>query len=82
MLYPVCPSCGSLLSNIQLPYRRDIKELCEKYDVDIELMSRGVVDNETFNNEKEAIMNKYTDPDNYCCRMRLANYSELVNIVK
>lgn len=82
MLYPICPTCGAILSNIQLPYMRDLKELCEKYDVDIELMSRGIIDNEKFNKEKEAIMDKYTDPQNYCCRMRLGNFSELVKIVR
>jgi hypothetical protein len=82
MLYPICPTCGALLSNIQLPYARDLRDLCERYDVDIELMSRGIIANETFNSEKEAIMDKYTDKDNYCCRMRLGNFSELVKLMR
>jgi len=81
MLYPICPTCGALLSNIQLPYQRDIKELCERYNVDLELMSRGIVNDEKFNGEKERIINKYTDIDRYCCRMRLLNFSEIVKIV-
>ncbi len=81
MLYPVCPTCGALLSNIQLPYQRDIRALCEKYNVDIETMSRGIVNDENFNKEREQIINRYTEPDRYCCRMRLLNFSELVNIV-
>jgi hypothetical protein len=81
MLYPICPTCGALLSNIQLPYQRDIKELCERYNVDLELMSRGIVNDEKFNGEKERIINKYTDNDRYCCRMRLLNFSEIVKIV-
>ena len=82
MLYPICPTCGNLLSNIQLPYTRDLKELCEKYDIDIELMSRGIINNDEFNNEKEALMNKYTDKDRYCCKMHLGNFSDLVKIVR
>jgi DNA-directed RNA polymerase subunit N (RpoN/RPB10) len=81
MLYPVCPTCGTLLSNIQLPYQRDIKALSEQYNVDHELMSSGIVQDENFNREKEQIMNRYTDPDRYCCRMRLANFCELVKII-
>lgn len=81
MSYPVCPTCGALLSNIALPYQRDIKELCERYNVDIELMSRGIVYNDKFNEEKKKIVDKYTDPDRYCCRMRLQNASDLVRIV-
>ncbi|VBB17966.1 hypothetical protein YASMINEVIRUS_429 [Yasminevirus sp. GU-2018] len=81
MLYPVCPSCGALLSNIQLPYQRDIRALCEKYNIDIEVMSRGIVQNDEFNAEKEKIMRKYVDQHRYCCSMRLSNFSELVKIV-
>lgn len=81
MLYPVCPTCGSLLANIQLPYQRDLTELCRKYNVSIELLSRGVIDNDEFNREKKKIIDKYTDEHRYCCRMRLINFSPLVNIV-
>jgi DNA-directed RNA polymerase subunit N (RpoN/RPB10) len=81
MLYPICPTCGALLSNIQLAYQRDIKELCEKYNVDIELLSRGIIEDDKFNLEKEKIINKYTDKDRYCCRMRLTNFCEIVKIV-
>jgi DNA-directed RNA polymerase subunit N (RpoN/RPB10) len=81
MLYPICPTCGALLSNIQLLYQNDIKKLCEKYNVDLEMMSRGIVNDEKFNNEKKDILNKYTDPDRYCCRMRLSNFSDLVRII-
>jgi len=81
MLYPICPTCGAILSNIQIPYQRDIKALCVKYNVDVELMSRGIINNDKFNAEKREIMDKYTDPHRYCCRMRLANFSDLVRIV-
>lgn len=81
MLPPVCYTCGDLLSNIQIPYQLDIKALCEKYDVDIELLSRGIVNNEEFDKEKEAIVDKYCDKHRYCHRMRLTNFSDLVTIV-
>ena len=81
MLYPICPTCGALLSNIQLPYQRDIKDLCEKYNVDVELLSRGIVDDDKFNLEKEKIIDKYTDTHRYCCKMRLTNFCEIVKIV-
>lgn len=81
MLYPLCPSCGSLLSNIQLPYERDMLALCEKYNIDHEAMSRGIVDNDKFNKEKQNIVNKYTDKHRYCCKMRLTNYVKVVELV-
>lgn len=81
MLYPICPTCGAFLANVQIPYQRDIRALCEKYNLDLELMSRGSINDEKINKEKEEIINKYTDEDRYCCRMRLANFSDLVRIV-
>lgn len=81
MLYPVCPTCGSLLSNIQLPYQRDIKVLCEEYNIDIEALSKGVINNDEFNNKKEEIVKKYVEPHRYCCSMRLTNFCDLVKII-
>lgn len=81
MLYPVCPTCGAFLSNIQLPYQKDIRALCEKYNVDLELLSRSMSNDEKFDVEKEEIINKYLDPDKYCCKFRLPNFSDLVRIV-
>lgn len=81
MLYPVCPSCGTILSNIQLPYKRDIHNLCEKYNIDIEVLSRGIVQNDKFTKEKEDILRKYIDVNRYCCSMRLTNFSDLVKII-
>jgi DNA-directed RNA polymerase subunit N (RpoN/RPB10) len=81
MLCPVCYTCGNLLSNIQLAYQRDIKNLCEKYNVDLEIMSRGIVYNDAFNAEKVKIVEKYTEPHRYCCKMRLTNFSDIVRIV-
>lgn len=81
MLTPICYTCGNLLSNIQLAYQRDIKLLCEKHNVKLETMSRGIVYDEKFNKEKENIVNKYTEPHRYCCKMRLTNFSDIVHIV-
>jgi len=82
MLYPVCPTCGNILSNLQIPYQNDLRRLCEKYNIDIELMSRGIVNNDEFNKEKEKILDKYTYKDKYCCKMRLTNFSDLVRLVE
>lgn len=81
MLYPVCPTCGSLLSNIQIPYQNDIRELCDKYNLDPETISKSATNNKQFNDERIAILNKYTDKDRICCRIRLSNFSDLVRII-
>lgn len=79
--YAICPTCAQLFSNKILPYQRDIVKLCEKYNIDHELMSRGDQNNEKFNKEKQEIINKYTDPERYCCRGRLPNITDIVRIV-
>ena len=81
MLYPVCPTCGSLLSNIQLPYQKDIRILCDKYNIDPETLSKGSSGNKQFDIDRIDILNKYIDRDRICCRMRLANFSDLVRII-
>lgn len=80
MLLPLC-TCGDLQSNIQLAYQKDIKELCEEFNIDIELMSRGIINNEEFNEAKRDIINFYTDPDRTCSRVHLMNFSDIVKIV-
>ena len=82
MLYPICPTCGALLSNIQLPYQRDIKELCERYNIDLDLATRGIINNIEYNVEKIKILDKYTDVNRYCCRMRLLNFTDIVKIIE
>ena len=81
MLYPVCPTCGNILSNIQIPYQRDIQALCDKYNIDAETLSNGATYNKEFNDERIAILNNHIGKDRICCRMRLLNFSDLVRIV-
>jgi hypothetical protein len=82
MLYPVCPTCSALLSNIQLPYTADVKDLCNRYNIDIEAISNGTLNNPVFDKEKEEIMNKYVDKDKYCCKMRLGNFTNQVELIR
>ena len=79
MLFPICPTCGALLSNIQIPYENDMQALYKKHSIDG--LAKKPTDDEEFNVAKMAIVNKYTSPDRYCCRMRLINYSDIVRIV-
>jgi hypothetical protein len=81
MLYPICPTCGNILSNIQIPYQTDIAELCKKYNIDIEDVSRGAIRDPVFIEERRKIMDKYIDFHRYCCKMRLGNFSDIVRIV-
>jgi hypothetical protein len=79
MLPPECPSCGDLLSNIQLAYQADLERLCEEMGIDIEILSRNV-DNEEFNEARAKIVSKYIDFHNYCSKMHLMTFCDTVRI--
>jgi len=82
MLYMICPTCGELLGNKQIPFQTDLIKLCEEYGVDHDIMSRGIiVKDKGFNEKKKAIVDRYTGKDNICCRARLVSFSPLVEIV-
>jgi DNA-directed RNA polymerase subunit N (RpoN/RPB10) len=82
MPYTICPTCGALLSNIKEAYDQDMKKLCDDEDIDHELMSRKIIYDEKLNEKKKKIMDKYTDPHRICCRMRLGNAVDSVDIVR
>jgi len=74
MSYPICPTCGGLLSNIWLNYLEDIRKLCIEFN--------NKTDDPKFNTRKEEIVASYiVNPDRYCCKMRLINSVELVRII-
>jgi hypothetical protein len=77
----VCPSCGDPLSNIILPYQKDMKALCDKYEIDHERLSSQPLGDNDFNNEKKEIINKYVSKERLCCRMHVSNSSDIVKLV-
>lgn len=81
MSYQVCPSCGDPLSPIIHPYVADMTALCEKYGIDHERISAHPLGTNDFNEEKQAIINKYVSKERLCCRMRLSNFSDIVKLV-
>lgn len=63
MLYPYCPSCGTLLSDKQVPYEEGMKKICNMAkDKQDDLKRKLLVDI------------GLGDPSNYCCRMRITRY--------
>ena len=81
MLYSLCPTCGTLLANIQIPYQNDLIELCDKYNVSHEAISQGtLMKNKEFAKAKEELVSKYVD--RMCCKMRLISFSDLVRLIK
>ena len=80
MLYMVCPTCGELLGDKQLLYNDGIKKICDKYNINDELLSRGFDKTPEFVEERSKLITGLFK--NVCCKMRALNYLELVKIVK
>ncbi len=80
MLFPICPSCGTILANIQLAYQRDMIELCERYNINYDSLSHGaIIANEKFSEDKRKIVDRYVD--RMCCKMRLINFSDVARLI-
>lgn len=69
MLFPICPSCGTQLSNKQIIYEKELDKICNR-------SSDGGI-----NVDKEKLLDDLK-LDRYCCRQRIMTYSDLIYIVK
>ena len=64
-----CPTCGTLLGDIQLIHEQEIKKIDNSKLSEVEK-----------NKKKEELINMY-DLDRYCCRTRILGYVDIVNII-
>jgi len=70
MLYPVCPTCGHLLADIEL-------EFTEKYNNIVE--SKG--DEQKKEKEIQKLFND-VHIKKYCCKMRLISYFDHIKVIQ
>lgn len=80
MLYMVCTTCGELLGDKQLSYNMKIKDICDKYNINDDLLARGFDKTPEFVKERQDLIQSLFK--NICCKMRVINYVELVKMVK
>jgi DNA-directed RNA polymerase subunit N (RpoN/RPB10) len=69
MLQMRCPTCGTLLGDIQLIHEQEIKKIDSSKLTEVEK-----------NKKKEDLINTY-GLDRYCCKTRLLGYVDTVNII-
>ena len=69
MLQMRCPTCGTLLGDIQLIHEEEIKKIdsSKLFEADK-------------NKKKEDLINTY-GLERYCCKTRLLGYVDIVNII-
>jgi len=70
MLYPVCPTCGTLLADKQLEYEDKLKKICDDPKM-----------NEDEKDKKKMQLISSMGLERYCCKMRLMSYVDLIKIV-
>ena len=80
MLYMICPTCGELLGDKQILLNDGLKKICEKYNIDDELLSRGFDKTPEFVEARAKLITELFS--NVCCKMRAISYVELVNLIK
>jgi DNA-directed RNA polymerase subunit N (RpoN/RPB10) len=81
MLYMICPTCGELLGNKELIYVQEMKKICDEFGIDDNMISQGLAnENEKIVEQKKKLIQDLCV--NMCCRMRMMNYINLVNLVK
>lgn len=83
MLYFKCPTCHEDLSHIEILYEGEMKNLCDEFNIDDDIVSKEYAKNrDDYKNKQKEIIDKLLPPDKYCCRMRLITYLDLVKIIK
>ena len=61
-------------------YNQKLKEICDKYDINDDLLARGFDKTPQFIEERQKLIQSLFK--NICCKMRVINYVELVKIIK
>jgi hypothetical protein len=69
MLQMRCPTCGTLLGDIQLIHEEEIKKIDSSKLIEADK-----------NKKKEDLINTY-GLERYCCKTRLLGYVDIVNII-
>jgi len=73
MLYPICPTCGHLLADIEIEFTEKYNEII---DDDNKKLSKKIKNDNTVEKLfKELKINKY------CCRMRLISYFDHIKVI-
>jgi len=71
MLPPRCFTCGTVMAHIEIPYEKELHNICN----DPKLTE------EDKNKKKQNLVNSFK-LKNYCCKQRLIGYVDLIKIIK
>ena len=77
MLYPVCPTCGRLLADIEVEFTEKYNKLTQ-YDKKVGGSKKEVEDKT--DKDVEKLFNEY-HIKKYCCKMRLISYFDHIKYI-
>jgi hypothetical protein len=81
MLYMICPTCGEPLGNKEITYISEMKAVCDSLGVDDDMISQSSINsNKDYIKKRQEIISKLVT--NPCCKMRMMNYIDTVQLVK
>ena len=71
MLYPRCPTCGTKLAHIEIPFEEGLEKIC----------NNPALSDDKKDTEKMKLVNRF-GLKRYCCKRILLTYTDLVKIIK
>lgn len=80
MNYILCPTCGNLLGTKSLIYEQKMQEICKKYKVDYDKVSRGLLNtNKELTEEKSKLINSLCTK--MCCKTRIITHIDICPLI-
>ena len=70
MLYPVCPSCNTILADKQIPFEKGMEVICN---------NKSLTDKQKAEAKKKLLDN--IGVIRYCCRMRMISYLDQAKLI-
>ena len=77
MLYPVCPTCGRLLGDIEVEFTEKYNKLISNEFI---VKKGGSAKDKDSEKEIEKLFNEYKIKK-YCCKMRLISYFDHIKYI-
>lgn len=81
-LIPVC-ACGEILANKVIVYKEQMKKICEDMNIDLEMVSQGLADQEgEFKEKRSKLVLSLCKKGRICCIQGFITYVSKVELIK
>ena len=81
-LIPVC-SCGEILAKKVLIYKEEMKKVCDEMNIDLEMVSQGLADQEgEFKQKRSKIVLSLCEKGRICCIQNLITFTDKITLIR